>query len=61
MNNYNYPPLPTAFSSNNFFFNPIEEINRLKEKIAHLEEKVSKIEQEKTNNYLKKDDNYYMI
>ena len=55
MNNFPipFPPLNT----NNYFFNIIEEINKLNERITKLEEKINKEEKD----YLKKDDNYYMI
>ena len=55
MNNF---PLPfPPINTNNYFFNIIEEINKLNERITKLEEKLNKEEK----NYLKKDDNYYMI
>ena len=55
MNNFPipFPPLNT----NNYFFNIIEEINKLNARITKLEEKLNKEEKD----YLKKDDNYYMI
>lgn len=55
MNNF---PLPfPPINTNNYFFNIIEEINKLNERITKLEEIINKDEK----NYLKKDDNYYMI
>lgn len=55
MNNF---PLPfPPINTNNYFFNVIEEINKLNERITKLEEKINKEEKD----YLKKDDNYYMI
>ena len=55
MNNF---PLPfPPINTNNYFFNIIEEINKLNERITKLEEIINKEEK----NYLKKDDNYYMI
>lgn len=55
MNNFPIPFPP--INTNNYFFNIIEEINKLNERITKLEEKINKEEK----NYLKKDDNYYMI
>lgn len=55
MNNFPIPFPP--INTNNYFFNIIEEINKLNERITKLEEKLNKEEK----NYLKKDDNYYMI
>ena len=55
MNNF---PLPfPPINTNNYFFNIVEEINKLNERITKLEEKINKEEKD----YLKKDDNYYMI
>ena len=54
MNNF---PIPFPPINNNYFFNIIEEINKLNERITKLEEKLNKEEK----NYLKKDDNHYMI
>lgn len=55
MNNF---PLPfPPINTNNYFFNILEEINKLNERITKLEEIINKEEK----NYLKKDDNYYMI
>ncbi len=54
----NFPiPFPPINTNNNYFFNVIEEINKLNERITKLEEKINKEEKD----YLKKDDNYYMI
>lgn len=55
MNNFPIPFPP--INTNNYFFNIIEEINKLNERITKLEEKLNKEEKD----YLKKDDNYYMI
>ena len=55
MNNFPIPFPP--INTNNYFFNIIEEINKLNERITKLEEIINKEEK----NYLKKDDNYYMI
>ncbi len=55
MNNFPMPFPP--INTNNYFFNIVEEINKLNERITKLEEKLNKEEKD----YLKKDDNYYMI
>ncbi|MBR3145965.1 MAG: hypothetical protein IKF47_01750 [Bacilli bacterium] len=55
MNNFPIPFPP--INNNNYFFNIIEEINKLNERITKLEEKLNKEQKD----YLKKDDNYYMI
>ncbi len=55
MNNFPMPFPP--INTNNYFFNIVEEINKLNERITKLEEKINKEEKD----YLKKDDNYYMI
>lgn len=55
MNNFPIPFPP--INTNNYFFNIIEEINKLNERITKLEEKLNKEQKD----YLKKDDNYYMI
>ena len=57
MNNF---PLPfPPINTNNYFFNIIEEINKLNERITKLEERINNLENKK--DYLKKDDSYYMI
>ena len=55
MNNFPIPFPP--INTNNYFFNIVEEINKLNERITKLEEKINNTEKD----YLKKDDNYYMI
>lgn len=55
MNNFPIPFPP--INTNNYFFNIVEELNKLNERITKLEEKLNKEEKD----YLKKDDNYYMI
>lgn len=42
-------------------YNPIEEINYLKERIRIIEEKLKTLESKEESDYLKNDDNYYMI
>lgn len=59
MNNFPIPVYP--INNNNYYFNIISEINKLKEDVEELKEKINKINCSKENNYLKKEDNYYMI